>query len=138
VLFSFPGAAGLLALLRFRRLASFLRRVREPFVRPLQEHYGFEGTAGALDACPAPFRYRFALGWIVGPALLAFAGALFAWSAAYFVIDATLSRFDVSWTHPAFGAGNALLALVLFRIAAPRLSTWRLAFSVYKDVTSGY
>jgi hypothetical protein len=138
VLASLPAAAALVVLFRLRRLVSFLGRVREPFVRPLEDRYGFEGAAGALAACPAPVRFRVASAWLAGPALLALAGTLFAWAAAYFAVDATLSRFDVAWTHPLLGLGNALVSYVFFRLAAPRLSTWRLAFSVYKDVTSGY
>jgi hypothetical protein len=113
-------------------------RVREPFVRPLDEARGFADAVDALASCPAPLRTRFAVSWVWGPIAAAVLGATFAFSAAYFVVDAILARGRVGWAQPVYGAAFALLSMALFAAAAPRLASWRFATSVHKEASTGY
>lgn len=115
-----------------------LRRVRDPFVRPPEGDPRYEGAADALAECPAPYRTRFAMWWIWGPALLALLGSMCAFSVAYFVVDAVLARFEVGWESPLLAGINLVLGLILFRLAATRLSTWQMAVAVHRSVTQGY
>lgn len=128
----------LLALSRRSRISSLIRRIREPFSRPLSEHPSFEGAAGALSACPSALKTRFAVGRVWGPVALGVVGATCAFSTAYFFIDAILALGAVGWIQPLYAGFFVVLGLMTFRIAAPRLATWRLAASVYKDATTGY
>ena len=117
---------------------SVLERLRDPYVRALAEHPGFDGAADALAACPRAYRTRFALVFVYRPlamGLAAFVGAL---STSYFVIDAVLARGLVGWTQPVYALVFLGLSLTLFYLAAPKLSTWRVAASVHKEVTTGY
>ncbi len=59
-------------------------------------------------------------------------------STAYFVIDAILARFLVGWSQPLYALVFLCLSLTLSYLAAPKLSTWRVAASVHKEVTTGY
>jgi hypothetical protein len=95
-------------------------------------------VADALSSCPAPFRTRFFIGWVLMPAALCGLGALLAFSSAYFVVDAVLARFSVDWFHPTFGVGNALLSYFVFRIGAARMSTWRLAVGAHRTAAGLY
>lgn len=113
-------------------------RFREPLVRPLEEDPAFEGAAAALGECPAPLKTRFALTWVWAPSLLAILGALFSISASYFVVDAVLARFRIGWGQGVLVAVNVAAALLVFRAAALKLSTWRVALSAYRDATGGY
>ena len=128
----------LYAIVRREHIRSAIDRGREPFLRPLSNISGFDGAADALAACPDAFKTRFAIGWIWRPLALFGLGIVCAFSTAYFVIDAALARFRVGWGQPAYAAGFLVLGLVVFALSAVKLSTWRLAVSVYKDVTSGY
>ncbi|HVM34948.1 MAG TPA: hypothetical protein VM784_06350 [Actinomycetota bacterium] len=121
-----------------RRLIWVARRIREPFVRPLEEYESFEGAAGALAACPDALRARFAFGWVWGPAAVAVAGGTFAFSAAYFVVDAILARAQLGPGQWLMLAANFLLGAIAFRLGALRLSTWRIAASAYRDATGRY
>ena len=123
---------------RRRELMWALQRLREPFMRPLTEEPTFDEAADALAACPGPLRVRYAVSYSWGPAAAAVLGATFAVSCAYFVVDAVLARLRVGWAHPVYAAGFAALSLVVFAVAAGRLTTWRLATSVRKEVTTGY
>ena len=127
-----------IAFVRRAELLWAARRLREPFVRPLAEEPGFEEAADALAACPAPLRARYALFYAWGPAVAAVLGATFAFSSAYFVIDAVLARLNVGWAHPLYAAAFALLSLLVFAVAGGRLTTWRVATSARKEVTTGY
>jgi hypothetical protein len=113
-------------------------RVREPWVRPLREVTGFEAAADALAACPSVFQVRFALSWIVRPALLAGLGVTCCLSTAYFLVDAVLARFVVGWGQLVYALGFLGLGLVFFASAATTLASWRVAVSVYKEVNAGY
>lgn len=125
------------ALLHRDGITAALRRAKEPYVRPLREHEAHEGTVNALDSCPTPFQTRFAAAWLWAPIALAVIGGALAFSSAYFVIDAVLSRFAIGWEQPALALANALSSVVVFRVAAPRFSTWRLAASA-RNTVSGY
>jgi hypothetical protein len=104
------------------------------FIDPLVTDPGAEEAAtSALSACPAPFRTRFFLGWIGGPLGVAVLGVVFAFSAAYFAIDALLARFSVSWTHAAFTTGNIVLGLAAFRTGAGRIATASIALAAYRN-----
>ena len=121
-----------------RRLVWLARRVQEPLRRPLEHERAFEGVASNLAAAPQRLRTRFALAWVWTPALLAVAGVTFAFSTAYFVVDAILARGLVGWGQLAFAAANALLSLAAFGAGAVRFATWRVAASAHRDATSGY
>lgn len=123
---------------RWRRTAGAAARLMEPWRRSLRELPSFEPAASALESCPAPLRTRFAIGWVWGPALLVVAGAFFAASAIYFVIDAILAGFSIGWEQPLLAVINMILSLVVLRVGAGRLATWRLAWSVHREVTGGY
>ncbi len=125
-------------MLRRRPIAEAAARLVEPWRRPLTDLASFEPAASALESCPAPLRTRFAIGWVWGPALLVVAGAFFAASAIYFVIDAILAGFSIGWEQPLLAVINMILSLVVLRVGAGRLATWRLAWSVHREVTGGY
>jgi hypothetical protein len=129
---------GMFAFIRRREIVWAVRRLREPARRALREDPAFEGAVNALEACPRPMQSRFALFWVWGPAAVFVLGGVFAFSAAYFVIDALLAGFSVGWEQAALGVANALASLMIFRLAAARLATWRLALSVYRSATEGY
>jgi hypothetical protein len=119
-------------------IRSVLELFRAPYVRPLIEHPGFEGAADALAACPRPYRARFAFVFVYRPLALGFFAVVCALSTTYFVIDAILARFLVGVSQPLYALAFWCLSLVLFYLAAPKLSTWPVAASVHKEVTSGY
>lgn len=126
-----------IVIVRRRRIAASLRRLLEPFRHPL-DHPSHEPAAGALESCPTPLRTRFALGWVWGPAGAVVLAAFLAASSAYFLIDAVLARFEIGWEQPILAALQALASLLVLRAVATRLSTWRLAVSVHRDVAGGY
>jgi hypothetical protein len=123
---------------KWRYVRWALRRVRDPFVRAPEGDPRYEGAADALAECPAPYRTRFAMWWIWGPVVLALLGGMCAFSVAYFVVDAVLAGFEVGWASPLLAGINLVLGLVLFRLAATRLSTWQMAMAVHRSVTQGY
>jgi hypothetical protein len=125
-------------LLRRRELISALTRVRDPFQRPLTELPGFEGAADALASCPAAFKTRFAILWVWKPVALVVLGVTCAFSTSYFVLDAVLARGSVGWGQVLYAAVFLAASLCFFALSATTLSTWRLAASVLKEVTSGY
>ncbi len=128
----------LIAGARARYVRALYARIREPFVRRMSYDAHFEGAADALADCPAPMRSRWAARWIYVPALLVVAGVFFAFSAAYFAVGTILSLGAVGWGTPIIAATNVILSLLAFRVAGPRLTTWRLAVSVHRDVAGGY
>ena len=113
-------------------------RLAEPFRRPLDRLEAFYPATDALLSAPSAVRTRFAIGWVWGPAAIVVLGAFFAASSAYFLVDAILARFQIGWEQPVLAVVNALLSLVVLRSAAKRLSTWRLAFSIHREVTGSY
>jgi hypothetical protein len=126
-------------LVAFRgRITWLIGRVREPFRRPLEEDPAFDGAVGGLAESPAALQSRFAFQWIWGPAVLFGLGVMFGFSAAYFAVDAILARFQVGWEQPVLGVANAVTGYVMFRIAAMKLSTWRLSVSVWRAATNRY
>lgn len=132
-------AISLLYLLaRARRIRWAIARAREPFVRAPEGDPRYEGAADALAACPGAMRTRFALWWIWGPAALAVLGVMCSFSAAYFLVDAILARFNVGWEHPALAGGNIVASFLLFALGSRRLATWRLAVAAHRSVTVGY
>ncbi|HEY7873986.1 MAG TPA: hypothetical protein VIG64_02570 [Actinomycetota bacterium] len=126
-------AAAALVLSR-RRIAWAAARIREPYERTLAEHPSYEGAMNALAACARPWQLRFALGWTWGPMIAVVAAAFLTFSTAYLIVYAVLSSFDVGWQTYAIGAADAALALSLVVVIAGRLSTWRVATSVYRSV----
>jgi hypothetical protein len=127
----------LILLARLSHLRWLFARIREPFVRPLGTRH-FEGAADALAACPAALHSRWATSWVWGPALVAVAGVTFAFSCAYFIVGAVLAGGRIGWGNPIAAGLNALLSILFFALAATRLSTWRLAVSVHREVTGRY
>jgi hypothetical protein len=130
------GGVGLLA--NRRRLTWLYRRIREPYRRPFAGDDAFEGASDALARCPAPMHTRWAVSWIYLPTALAVAGVTFAFSTAYFVISAILSGGRISWMEPALAGINAALSLTSWSLGAVRLSTWRLAVAIHREVTGRY
>lgn len=120
---------------RRTRLQAAATRLQQTFRGGLEQHASFEPAVSALDSCPVPFRSRFALGWVWGPAALAVAGAIGAASAVYFVIDAILARGRVGPEQALLAAVNAVVSLVILRLAASRLSVWRLSYAVHRAAT---
>jgi hypothetical protein len=113
-------------------------RLIDPWRRPMTEHDSYEGAVGALDATSDPYRTRYAWRFVYRPLVLAVLATFFAFSSAYFLVDATLARFQVGWQQPVFGVANTVISLILWRVAALGLSTYRLSASVYKTVSTGY
>ncbi len=113
-------------------------RLFEPLRRPLDELDAFYPATDALLSAPAAVRTRFAVGWVWGPVAVVVLAGFFAASAAYFLVDAILARFQIGWEQPVLAVVNAALSLVVLRLGAKRLSTWRLAFSIHRDVTGSY
>ena len=124
-----------LLLLRRSNMRSGVTRLRETFGDTLQEHPSFEPAVSALDSCPAALQTRFALGWVWGPLAAGTLAVIFGTSSVYFVIDAILARFSIGWQQLLLAAVNAALSLIVFRLAAKRLSVWRLSYSVHRSVT---
>lgn len=115
-----------------------MRRIVEPFRRPLVEEDGFDEAADSLAACPAPLRARYGFSYVWGPAIAAVFGVTFTFCCAYFLVDAVLARLAVGWAHPLYAAVFAALSLTVFALASGRLVTWRVAASVRKEVATGY
>jgi hypothetical protein len=129
---------GLVGLARRRYLRALYLRLREPFVRRMSYEAHFSGTAEALADCPGYLQSRWAMKWLYAPALLVVAGVTFAFSSAYFVVGTILSLGRVGWGTPVLAAANVLLSVVTFALAASRLTAWRLAVSVHRDVAGNY
>lgn len=113
-------------------------RLAEPLRRKLLQFDAYRPAVDALEAAPAAQQTRFALGWVWGPAAAVVVAAFFAASSAYFVVDAVLARFQVGWEQPVLAVVNLVLSVIVVRLVARRLSTWRLAFSIHRDVTGAY
>ena len=123
---------------RRRSFTWLVARAREPFGRPLEDDPAYAGAAGALAACPAPLRTRFATGWIWAPAVAALIAGAASLSAAYFLVDAVLARFEVGWQQPVLAAADLAVAWGLLRAFAGRLAVWPLAVSAHRAATVGY
>ncbi|HZK52332.1 MAG TPA: hypothetical protein VFD47_12305 [Actinomycetota bacterium] len=113
-------------------------RVIDPWRRPLQENPNYEGAVGALDASSDANRTRYVWRFVYKPLILAVLATFFAFSSAYFLVDATLAQFQVGWQQPVLGVANSIISALLWRLAAVGLSTYRLAASVHKTVSTGY
>jgi hypothetical protein len=113
-------------------------KIGEPFRRPLEEDPAFAGASAALAAAPGPLRTRFAVTWIWFPVAGAVIAATAGLSAAYFLVDAVLARFEVGWQQPVLAAADLIVAGALFRLGAGRLAVWPLAVAVHQEATTGY
>jgi len=113
-------------------------RVIDPWRRPLDENPNYEGAVGALGESSDANRTRYLWRFVYKPLALAVLATFFAFSSAYFLVDATLAQFDVGWQQPVLGVINSIVSVVLWRLAAVGLSTYRLAASVHKTVSTGY
>lgn len=113
-------------------------RVIDPWRRPLQENPNYEGAVGALDASSDANRTRYLWRFVYKPLILAVLATFFAFSSAYFLVDATLAQFQVGWQQPVLGVANSIISALLWRSAAVGLSTYRLAASVHKTISTGY
>jgi hypothetical protein len=112
--------------------------VIDPWRRPLAENANYEGAVGALGASSDANRTRYLWRFVYKPLALAVLATFFAFSSAYFLVDATLAQFQVGWQQPVLGVANSIISVVLWRIGADGLSTYRLATSVHKTVSTGY
>jgi hypothetical protein len=132
-------ALGLLyALLQRDGIRWTVVRVIDPWRRPLDENPNYEGAVGALGASSDANRTRYLWRFVYKPPALGVLATFFAFSSAYFLVDATLAQFEVGWQQPVLGVVNSILSVGLWRIAAVGLSTYRLAASVHKTVSTGY
>jgi hypothetical protein len=132
-------ALGLLyALLQRDGIRWTVVRVIDPWRRPLDEDPNYEGAVGALGASSDANRTRYLWRFVYKPLVLGVLATFFAFSSAYFLVDATLAQFDVGWQQPVLGVINSIISVVLWRLAAVGLSTYRLATSVHKTVSTGY
>jgi hypothetical protein len=113
-------------------------RVIDPWRRPLEENPNYEGAVGALDASSDANRTRYLWRFVYKPLALAVLATFFAFSSAYFLVDATLAQFQVGWQQPVLGVVNSIASALLWRLTAVGLSTYRLAASVHKAVSTGY
>jgi len=113
-------------------------RVIDPWRRPLAENPNYEGAVGALGASSDANRTRYLWRFVYKPLALAVLATFFAFGSAYFLVDATLAQFQVGWQQPVLGVANSIISLVLWRLGAVGLSTYRLATSVHKTVSTGY
>jgi hypothetical protein len=113
-------------------------RVIDPWRRPQNENPNYEGAVGALGASSDANRTRYLWRFVYKPLALAVLATFFAFSSAYFLVDATLAQFQVGWQQPVLGVVNSIISAVLWRVAAVGLSTYRLAASVHKTVSTGY
>ena len=113
-------------------------RVIDPWRRPMDEHPSYEGAVGALNASSDAMRTRYLWRFVYKPLTLAVLATFFAFSSAYFVVDASLAQFQVGWQQPVLGVANSIISVVLWRMNAAGLSTYRLATSVHKTVSTGY
>lgn len=127
-----------IAVARARYLRNLYARIREPFVRRMTYDSHFDGAADALAECPNTMKTRWAMRWVYAPALYVVGGVFFAFSVAYFAVGAILSLGKVGWGTPILAAANTVLSVLFFRVAGPRLTTWRLAVSVHRDVQGSY
>jgi hypothetical protein len=125
-------AAGLHLIARRRKIARATRLIGDTF-RGRPADAGYEEAADALSSCPGPLRARFAVAWVWLPLGIGIVAALLACSAAYYVVDATLARFDVGLGQVLYGVGLALGSLVTYLAIARRLLTWRVAFAASRD-----
>lgn len=129
------GISVLVVVVRRTRIQAAATRLQQTFRGGLEQHPSFEPAVSALDSCPGPFRSRFALGWVWGPAALVVAAATAAASAVYFLVDAILARFTVEPQQVLLAAVNAVISLVILRLAARRLGVWRLSYAVHRTAT---
>ncbi|MGH2698105.1 MAG: hypothetical protein ACRDJL_02755 [Actinomycetota bacterium] len=113
-------------------------RMMDPWRRPMSENPNYEGAAGALEASSDALRTRYAWRFVYRPVVLAVLATFFAFSSSYFLVDATLAQFQVGWQQPVLGVANSFISVLLWRLAALGLSTYRLAASVHKTVSTGY
>lgn len=113
-------------------------RLWEPFRRRLSQFEAFDPAVDALVSAPAAQQTRFALGWVWGPVGVVVLAAVFAASTAYFLVDAILARFQIGWGQPVLAVANAVLSVIVLRLGAKRLATWRLTFSIHREVVGGY
>lgn len=128
----------LYTLLRRDLVVWLVKRVSDAFRRPPTEHPAYEPATDALSSCPALWQMRFFAAWVLVPSGLALLAGIASFSVAYFIVDAVLGRFRVGVGHPVLATANAWASVLLFRLAAARLSTWRLGLGVYKSVRTGY
>lgn len=126
------GICAAVVAIRWKSLTRMLRDLRR---RSDATDEVVEGAVAALDAAPSTLQTRFALGWVFLPGLLFVLGATFAFSTAYFAVDAVLARFQIGWQQPVLGVADAVIAFLLFRSGARRLGLWPLAYRIYRDVS---
>jgi hypothetical protein len=138
VLLALVAACVVVAFLRRRRIGWLIERLREPWRRPLTDRPNYDDAADAIAACPEGLQSRFAASWVWGPMVVAALAVLFAFSTAYFLVDAILQRFVVTVETLVLAAANALVSIILWRLVAVRMSTWRFAASVHKNASTGY
>lgn len=138
VLIAIVLACVLYVLIRRDLVAWLVKRTADPFRNPPTEHPAYGPATDALSSCPALWQMRFFVAWVLAPSALALLAGTASFSVAYFIVDAVLARFRVGVGHPVLATANAWVSVLLFRLAAARLSTWRLGLSVYKSVRTGY
>ena len=125
--------AGIVVLIAALVLAVRARVWLRPLRYRFDDRRAVGAAADALRSAPAPFRTRYAAAWIWLPVGMMTLAALLAASAAYFLIDAVLARFSVTWQGPVIGLVDFILAFFLLLLAAPRIWTVRFAADVNRE-----
>lgn len=133
LLLAIVGTCAAVVVIRWKSVTTMFRELRR---KTDATDEALEGAVGALEAAPAPLRTRFAITWVFVPGLLFVIGATFAFSTAYFAVDAVLARFQVGWQQPVLGVADTVIAFLLFRLGARRLALWPLAYRIYREVNT--
>ncbi|MGH2734742.1 MAG: hypothetical protein ACRDKZ_04110 [Actinomycetota bacterium] len=128
----------LYAVVKREDIGWLVTRLRDPWRRAMTEDPNYEGLVASLEQCPGALQSRFTMRFVWRPLVLAVLAVFFAFSSAYFAVDAILGRFLIGWEQPVLAAANALLSFVLWRLGAVGLSTWRLATSARNAISGGY
>ncbi len=113
--------------------ARIVRTARTGWTVVLEEgirHPHLEGALGALQACPAPLRTRFAATWVWGPAAVGVLAVILTFSSAYFLVDLLVSAGGAGPQGLLFAVGYAIAGCLAFLAGAGRLATWPLAATV--------
>jgi hypothetical protein len=108
-------------------LAIRWRRWLAPILHKTSSHDAVEAAASALESCPVAYRTRYSMGWVWGPAGAGVLAAIFAFSSAYFIVDAILARGNIGPEQALLCVAQLIIALVILWLAATRLTTMRFA-----------
>ncbi|MGH2808920.1 MAG: hypothetical protein ACRDKT_16775 [Actinomycetota bacterium] len=124
------GACVLILALRARRLRAFWRELK--YGDPAADE-AVDAAAATLERSPSA-QTRFVMSWVWGPITVMAIAVAFAFSTAYFAVDAILARFQIGWQQPLLGIIDAVIAYFLFLACAPRGARVPIAYRIYRAV----